>query len=253
MPNWCENNLIIISNDKDSIKKIYDENKSDIELDFTCICPIPEKLNDSSISESEKIELEKKYGHSNWYDWCLSNWGTKWNASEVSYAIDPTGCELIYNFCTAWNPPTVWLDEFIKKYSGCINYLELEYQEPGMDIWGKITCNMEGRIMDQLIESDSLESHIWNNCDRSLILNNVKEMNEKHNDLCDDEITDYVCEEITDYVCEELSDQIKNVHCIHSRIKQMVEHELIEYKNNKNNKYNILKLTDKVKVHKIEI
>jgi hypothetical protein len=27
--------------------------------------------------------LERQYGTAKWYDWCVQNWGTKWNAYEV--------------------------------------------------------------------------------------------------------------------------------------------------------------------------
>lgn len=81
MPNWCENNLKIYVDNSDFLEEIYNENKSDIELDFNCTSPVPEELNEKTnfqMSESEKTELINKYGYSNWYDWCLANWGTKW-------------------------------------------------------------------------------------------------------------------------------------------------------------------------------
>ncbi len=42
---------------------------------------------------------QQKYGYSTWYDWCIDNWGSKWNACN---------CELVDNnmvvFQTAWSP-----------------------------------------------------------------------------------------------------------------------------------------------------
>ena len=41
-----------------------------------------------------------KYGATTWYDWCVNNWGTKWNSYSNEY--DDAG-ELL--FWTAWAPP----------------------------------------------------------------------------------------------------------------------------------------------------
>ena len=39
----------------------------------------------------------------NWYDWCVENWGTKWNCNTVEFEED--GDRLYYEFDTAWSPP----------------------------------------------------------------------------------------------------------------------------------------------------
>lgn len=55
--------------------------------------------------KNEIIELGKKYlsnivkyGYTNWYDWRIDNWGTKWNAYETEKIDDYT-----IEFNTAWN------------------------------------------------------------------------------------------------------------------------------------------------------
>lgn len=40
------------------------------------------------------------FGYSNWYDWCVKNWGTKWNASNVHW----DGNDYV-EFDTAWSFP----------------------------------------------------------------------------------------------------------------------------------------------------
>lgn len=50
---------------------------------------------DLAIKYQQNLE---KYGHKTWYDWCVENWGTKWNSSEC----EKTG-ENIYDFTTAWS------------------------------------------------------------------------------------------------------------------------------------------------------
>lgn len=53
----------------------------------------------------------KKYGAKTWYDWCIENWGTKWNAYEVKF--DGT-CKL--TFQTAWAMPEPILKALTAKY-----------------------------------------------------------------------------------------------------------------------------------------
>lgn len=55
--------------------------------------------------KNEIIELGKKYlsnlakyGYTNWYDWRIANWGTKWNAYDTEMIDD-----YIIKFDTAWN------------------------------------------------------------------------------------------------------------------------------------------------------
>lgn len=48
----------------------------------------------------------RKYKHVDWYNWCIENWGTKWNASEVYVEND------VISFQTAWSVPDPILEAF---------------------------------------------------------------------------------------------------------------------------------------------
>ena len=51
------------------------------------------------------------YGATTWYDWCINNWGTKWNS------YDPwKGEENGLIFSTAWSAPHPVMDALAKKY-----------------------------------------------------------------------------------------------------------------------------------------
>ena len=41
-----------------------------------------------------------RFGYNDWYDWCVKNWGTKWNAKETFVVDDHT-----VDFETAWSMP----------------------------------------------------------------------------------------------------------------------------------------------------
>ncbi|GHU92308.1 hypothetical protein FACS1894202_14750 [Clostridia bacterium] len=45
----------------------------------------------------QAFENLRDYGHRDWYDWCRSNWGTKWNAYDQTRIDDNT-----IEFLTAW-------------------------------------------------------------------------------------------------------------------------------------------------------
>lgn len=58
---------------------------------------------DIRVSSQEMLEMGKtlyenkeKYGATTWYDWCVANWGTKWNACEVQVS------DYTIEFSTAW-------------------------------------------------------------------------------------------------------------------------------------------------------
>jgi len=70
------------------------------------------------ISDKEIKKAHKKYGHVGWYDWCINEWGTKWNAYEISRKIYPDS--IYFTFLTAWAPPLGIFEEideiFTKKF-----------------------------------------------------------------------------------------------------------------------------------------
>ena len=69
MPNWCNNNVEISGPNKiiDQIEKIVDEkkNKKDQGL-FDWMVPMPKELRETMADGTERKELLKKYGHSDW-------------------------------------------------------------------------------------------------------------------------------------------------------------------------------------------
>jgi hypothetical protein len=82
--------------------------------------PCPQDLLDTvsgSLSKDDpgyadhirKMEENKtKYGHTDWYDWKVENWGTKWDVhSEYpsSVKLSPCGHTVTLSFNSAWAPP----------------------------------------------------------------------------------------------------------------------------------------------------
>lgn len=84
------------------------------------------------LGKQAKENLEK-YGHSTWYDWCVENWGTKWNSYDVFYTAGGDDY-IVIQFDTAWSWPTPIfekLEEMGVKVDG-VSYGEMEgYQYHG--------------------------------------------------------------------------------------------------------------------------
>jgi len=76
-----------------------------------------------SLPMTEKIqkELIEKYGSTNWYDWSISNWGTKWGAYDEQFDEDGT-----YDYVSAWSPVDL---EIIFKLSKLIPDFKYQWVE----------------------------------------------------------------------------------------------------------------------------
>ena len=141
MPNHCYTR-ISISNPTKKQKEILKQIKLDGGL-CRYYVPFPEELNGISngsttidgksvrhwreidgenvaVSEKELKQLEEKYGATNWYDWCLNNWGTKWGCYE--FGIDDD----VIQFTSAWSPIG---DNIIQMFAQDFPSFHYEYEE----------------------------------------------------------------------------------------------------------------------------
>ena len=171
MPNWCFNNLLLYSNNEDTlenIRKAFCEGKL---LDY--LLPMPEGLKNqeiASLSEKEKERLEQHnialYGNIDWYYWTNQNWGTKWDVGAddskayenndygVADNIDMNKDEFKYSmklsFDSAWGPPR----EAIEKLRDHDVWFILTYYEGGIGFCGILSSNDED-------EWDTSEAPEW--------------------------------------------------------------------------------------------
>lgn len=126
MPNWCANSLKLVATTAESEKKLaeivqelaraHEANES--ASIFNLIKPIPEALHITSgwlgkdTPEQAALELAqaanlKTYGYKDWYDFCIAEWGTKWDArtsdNDEPYIIEGNAVTIFFD--TAWAPP----------------------------------------------------------------------------------------------------------------------------------------------------
>ena len=110
MPNWCTNNIHISNKDKSKIDSLVKVLEDDNGI-FNHLCPIPEELQETTSPNTENAALMiEKYGYSDWYDWSVNNWGTKWDADVNSWEREGDN-DVYIGFNTAWCPPIELYDK----------------------------------------------------------------------------------------------------------------------------------------------
>ena len=95
MPNWCLNQLKVTGEKPEVLRFVQQAEGPSSVLVFDNFVPMP-KTKENTEGEG-------------WYDWCLAQWGTKWDASDID-RITEHGSFAIYEFNTAWSPPIPWLE-----------------------------------------------------------------------------------------------------------------------------------------------
>ena len=130
MPNWC-NNTITIRGDANKLKSIWDEAQKQQGL-LAAMVPQPEDMFHGNLGEAERAECVEK-GIPNWYDWNVSNWGTKWDVGleGLEYTVLEDGsAEISGWFDSAWSPPIEALNTFSEANEDLS--VECFYLETGM-------------------------------------------------------------------------------------------------------------------------
>lgn len=189
MPNHTANNFTVTGPKADVLRFVAQIKGTDSEIDFNKVLPIPDELRGTSspsrIMTQEEIdqiwaewnkrkdegklssfEMERpmglgitqakydefilKYGYADWYDWSIFNWGTKWNAYDVTeWSINEcseyTASATIY-YETAWSPATaLWLN--VSKNYPTLEFYH-EFADEGGSFLGSETI-VDGRFISE--------------------------------------------------------------------------------------------------------
>ena len=142
MPNWCNNTLNIRHEDPAMIeraKTAFAEGKFLEEF-----CPVPASLHIvagrvGDPDEQKKLEEDTArniatHGYGNWYDYCVNEWGTKWDiGGEDAHMVEQDANGVVFNFDSAWAPPTAAYAKLMEQGFEILAY----YFEPGMAFAGR--------------------------------------------------------------------------------------------------------------------
>ncbi len=102
-------------------------------------------LTEARIAQNNRIQ----YGHTDWYDWSIDNWGTKWNAGDVTQDHIGDRGFIIY-FDTAWSPPVPVIEALIARFPEAD--IRLSYMEPGVGFAGEVNSNGDWECPESELE-----------------------------------------------------------------------------------------------------
>ena len=124
MPNWCNNYLVLEHEDPEMItraKKAYVDGRLLDEF-----VPVPASLHivagrvgDDNDPKQIELEAQEKanfetHGYATWYDYCVNEWGTKWDVGGDDGMITEDGPNALrMSFDSAWAPPTAAMEKFM--------------------------------------------------------------------------------------------------------------------------------------------
>jgi len=161
MPNWCNNTLTLTHEDPAMILRAKEAlDRGEFLNEFI---PVPEQLKIVAGSVGDPVEQAKleadtarnreELGYGNWYDFCVGEWGTKWDVGgDGQTDIHPDGKMLHTSFDSAWSPPVNAYDKLVELGFG-VNAM---YYEGGMgyagayDEHGDQEINIEGLSADEI-------------------------------------------------------------------------------------------------------
>jgi hypothetical protein len=140
MPNWCNNTVEIGHEDPAKLKALVEAYNDSKFCSFAI--PVPESLNIvagrvGDDSDPKQIELEaqekanlEKHGYATWYDFCVNEWGTKWDCGADGDQIELEEGQDNTTLCfdSAWAPPLGVYEALMAQGFKIRAY----YYEPGM-------------------------------------------------------------------------------------------------------------------------
>lgn len=126
MPNWTTN-VVAFSGPPEKVSAVREaltSSRGATQFDFNTFRPTPERLletpspvrvlatqdevdkadSSQAISAETAAELSDMYGAYDWYEWRVTNWGTKWPGSQAE-VLDDAADRIVIRFDTPWVAP----------------------------------------------------------------------------------------------------------------------------------------------------
>jgi len=164
MPNWCNNNLTLEHDDPAMITRAKEAlDRGEFLQEFI---PVPQELKDTvsgflgedqrQAHEAQQKRNVEKYGYANWYDYCVAEWGTKWDVGGDGQSdIHPDGRMLHTSFDSAWSPP-VNAYEKLEQLGFRVNAL---FYESGMCFAGSYQDGFCEEVPLEGLSADDIENN----------------------------------------------------------------------------------------------
>ena len=140
MPNWCNNSVELYHEDPVMIERARTAFNDGRLLDE--FIPVPKDLHIVAGSVGDPDEQKKlledtarnlaTYGYGNWYDFCVNEWGTKWDIGADGNPAQDIPGGLMLGFESAWSPPIGAYEKLMEQGFT----IRAMYYEPGMAFAG---------------------------------------------------------------------------------------------------------------------
>jgi hypothetical protein len=191
MPNWCNNYLVLEHEDPEMInraKRAYADGKLLEEF-----VPVPSSLHIvagrvGDDTDPKQIELEAQeaaniatHGYATWYDFCVNEWGTKWDVGgEGDQATEDGPNAIRMNFDSAWAPPIAAMEKFQDQGFR----VKLVYWESGMCFCGLFDENGDDYLDYTDMSADEVDKAINDEVDECMcIVENLREWEEENQEI----------------------------------------------------------------------
>ena len=187
MPNWCNNYLELEHEDPTMItraKAAFDEGKLLEEF-----VPVPASLHivagrvgDDTDPKQIELEAQEKanfeaHGYATWYDYCVNEWGTKWDVGADGQATVTSPNTITMGFDSAWAPPIAAME----KFQDLGFKVKLVYWESGMCFAGIYDENGDDYLDYTDMSADEVEAAINPELDECMcIVENLREWEEQN-------------------------------------------------------------------------
>lgn len=104
----------------------------------------------------------RKYGAPTWYEWSITNWGTKWNAYGYEEGTDYSACDEL-TFQTAWSAPHPILRKLSEMFPEIVFKHQWADEDIGMNCGER--CYLGGEKIDEFIpegiRATELALEVW--------------------------------------------------------------------------------------------
>ena len=140
MPNWCSNYVELTHADDEMLQRAQKAfNEGTLLAEFI---PVPASLQIVAGTVGDPDEQKKLeeataknielHGYGNWYDFCVNEWGTKWDVGADGQRNEIVGNTFNASFESAWGPPI----QAFEKLEGLGFTVSAYYYESGMGFCG---------------------------------------------------------------------------------------------------------------------
>jgi hypothetical protein len=156
MPNWC-NNYIEITGPAKTVNALWTAATAEDSGLLNAMVPMPAELSNTVKGSGDELQTEKYDGYTNWYDWAVDRWGTKWDVDiqGLEYMEEDGVVSISGYFESAWAPPI----DAIRTYASANPNVSitLDYHEPGMAFVGRYIIE-DGEEEDESYEYNETNS-----------------------------------------------------------------------------------------------